>query len=327
MGRITASRAALASTLLWPALFPPPGGAQEVTLRFRPEPGTALVIRQETRQDGVVDLGPMGTQQFLSEMTLESAMRVLDGTSAGGRRLEQSVERVAMTVRQGAQEILSVDTAEAGPADAASEPFVAMVGNAFVVEIDERGRPVAVEGADRLFSNLKAEGEEGRKAAALVRQAFSDEALLQMMQSALPAFPEGPITPGSEWSQRQEIQNAMLGTIVVDRDFTFQGVEEAAGEECARLAVALAVDMDFNALLGRLSSQMGNGMKATADMAPIETTGSMCIALADGVTLSSELAPEVSLTMRFAAADQQPVKMKMALKQTVLQTATRKTLD
>lgn len=323
MERVTRLGTVLAITVVSAAGGVAAAVAQEVTLRFRPDVGAELAMRQEIRQDGVVELGPLGRQNFASEMTIEATQRILEAASADGRRVEQTVDRVAMVVRQGAQEVLSMDSANEEPASAGGAPVAAMVGHAFVIEMDALGRPVAVEGADSLLEGMESGGEESQKATVFLRQVFNDDSLLQMMQSALPALPEGPVSPGTRWDHQAQIDNPLLGAILVDSRYAFEGLDEVAGEACARVTVELDMEIDIDALLAQLSGRMGGGMKATADVDRVESTGSMCVALADGVTLVSEMAPQMGMTMHLEAEGQQPIKMKMSLKQTVRQTVTR----
>lgn len=313
-------------TALALAVGPSPDAAEPVvTLRFRPAPGTTLQLAQEITQKGTMQLGPSATQSFASEMRLEATQRVSAGETGSLRTVEQVIDRVAMSVRQGGAEVLTMDTASPQARGPEQELFARLLGRQFVVHFDELGAIRGAEGLDAIFAALAESADpQARELLSRFQQAFNDETMIQMMQAALPVFPARPVAVGDSWSHRTDLSNPLLGAIEVDSVYTFEGLERYAGEECARLAVALTMRCDFDPLIAQLRASAGGKANVEMDVDPVETAGSLCIARTDGVTLVSEMHPALTMRMRLSAEGREPLKMRMLVDQAVRQTVTRR---
>jgi hypothetical protein len=304
-----------------------PLAAEPVTLRFRPAPGTTLQFAQDVEQEGTMELGPMGTQTFSSTMRLEATQRVTAGETASLRRIEQVIDRVAMTMRQGDVEVLSMDSASPGTVTSEQDvlaPLALLVGRPFVVDFDELGTIRGAEGLTAFFESISASGDpQFQEALSRLEQVFNDDSMIQMMQVALPVLPAAAIEVGDSWTHRADLDNPMFGSMTVDSSFSFAGVERYAGEECARLTVTFEMHVDFGPLIEQMQGAMSGSAGVEMDVDPVESTGSLCIALADGLTLVSEMRPSSVMRMRVSAEGQDPMKMRMVMNQSIRQTIVR----
>lgn len=266
----------------------------------------------------------MGSQTFTSNMTLEATQRITEGETASLRRVEHVIDRVAMAVRQGDIEVLSMDSAYPATEKSEGDALALLVGRPFVIDFDELGSIRGAQGLDALFEAMVASGDpQFQEALSRLEQVLNDDAMVQMMQVALPVLPEAAIEVGDSWTHRADMNNPLFGSVTVDSTYSFEGIERYAGEACARLAVTFDMQFDFSPLIEQMEGAMNGSAGVEMDVDPVESTGSLCIALADGVTLVSEMKPNLVMRMRFSAEGGEPTKMRMVMKQSIRQTIAR----
>lgn len=318
-------RERVARLLLLGALF---GGgtasAEEFTLRFRPEVGTRLEVSQVIEQNTTTNMAAMGSQEMQSSVRMDSTQTVLDVEDAGTRRVEFVLDRVAMSVRQGDQEMMSLDTdSEDDAADPSLAVFGMMVGEPYVVQFDELGAVLGIEGLSDLLDQAMASAGDPQSMA-ILRQAFSEEAVRQTMEMSMPVFETRPVGIGDRWSRQLEMDIPALGTVEVAAVYQVEALSEYAGEPCVRLGAKMAMEFDLDSpMLNQLAAGFGSAAEIQMDADDAEATGWMCIASSDGVTLESEVHNELAMGISIEMEGQPAIEMQIELDQITRQTATR----
>ena len=300
-----------------------PIAAEEFTLRFRPEVGATIEVSQVTEQSTSTS-GAMGSQKMESNVEMDSTQTVLAVEESGARRVEFMLDRMAMSMKQGDQPIIDLDTGvQTGEADPSTEVFAMMVGEPYVVEFNELGEVLGIEGLSAILDKAMTTAADPHSQA-ILRQAFSDDTMMQTMQMSMPVFKEGPVTVGDRWSRQMEMGIPALGTVRVLAVYQLEALSEYAGEPCVRLGALMSMEFDFDS---PMLNQLATGFGAAADVQMTaddsEATGWMCIATADGVTLESEVHNELSMNISIAMEDQPAVELTIDLEQMTRQTTTR----
>jgi hypothetical protein len=297
--------------------------AEEFTLRFRPEVGAAFEVLQEMQQNTAMEMGPAGSQQMESEMRMETSQRVLDPAESGAHRIEFVFDRMTMSMTQGGQQMMSVDTSDEEQDNPQFGAFSAMVGQAYVVEIDDLGAVTGMEGLDEMLA-AAAESTGNAQIQTILEQAFSEDTMLQTMQMSMPAFPEEAVAVGDSWNRQMEMSIPMLGTLQVDATYLVEGLSEYEGEPCVRLGAEMAMEFDLNSpMLEQMAASFGNQADIQMEADDAEASGWMCIARSDGVTLESEIENQLSMSVAIAMQGQPAMQMQMAINQVTRQTVER----
>ena len=102
----------LLGVLLFGCLLAATLQADEIRLRFHPEPGSVFHLRQEIEQDAQVNLGPLGAQEFKNKIIIESTQKIFKGEQPNSSRIDQVINRLRITVRQGETMLVEFDSAD-----------------------------------------------------------------------------------------------------------------------------------------------------------------------------------------------------------------------
>ena len=140
--------------------------------------------------------------------------------------ITQRIERVTMKIE--APPYMAFEYDSNTPASDIPEPFEgevqqlkAVLGAEFSFKMKPTGEIEGVKFPDATLKKLRgalpAQGGE--------QEDFSEQKLKEFVtQQSPPAFPEGPLEPGKSWASKPNRIVLPLGTIVLDRSFTFQGL-------------------------------------------------------------------------------------------------------
>ncbi len=297
-------------------------GGEEYLLRFKPTPDSTMRMTQEIEQDIRMEMGAMGSREARSEIRIDSTQKVLPGETAGVTRIDQVMDRITMTSREGDNVLVSFDSTQESD-DEAARTLGMLVGKTFTLELSELGEIRAVGGFEQIWNELEAEAEPAaRQILQGVKQSLNEEVFRQMLQAALPAFPAEPVAIGQSWDHSADLRNPMFGTMKTATTFTAEGEDQSGGERCLRLGVAIDLELDFDSeLLNQLAAASGGEMKV--EVGDVTSTGTMCVALTDGVTVESRIHQDLEMKMDIALPNQPAMQMTMAMSQLVHQTVER----
>jgi hypothetical protein len=152
----------------------------------------------------------------------------IKGVSESGEAdITQRIERVIMKLEAPPYMPFEFDTNS--PATDVAEPFEAevrqlkaLVGAEFHFKMKPSGEISNVKIPDTTLKKLR----DGLPQEAGEKQGFSEQAQTEFVtQQSPPAFPAGPLEPGKSWASKPARMTLPLGTLVLEKSFTFQGAD------------------------------------------------------------------------------------------------------
>ncbi|HUC84692.1 MAG TPA: DUF6263 family protein [Candidatus Acidoferrales bacterium] len=268
--------------------FKPPSGPMEFKLKWPQGERVEQDIDMKMKSDITVPGQPTPLHQ---DMTLDMAyaMTVLQANSDGTHEIELEFLSSRMQVMMGGRTNLDYDSAKPAmtrEAKAVGDIFGKIIGSKVQYYLNATNGVDRIEGVDGLMTRL-ATGASPQDLAPL-KSTFSEGFFKQLMSANL-LLPQKPVEPGDTWSVRLEFPMAMMGTMVINQDFTFDQWEMHGKRSCARLSYQGTITSKDN---------------------PAPVTGQMSMAIHDGTTSgTSWFDPELGITIDTAAV--QNFKMTM----------------
>ncbi len=213
---------ALAATVL---AFAGARGAQaQETLRWKFREGD--VLKYTSAQTTTLSAKIMGRERKQKRAsTTMYTWTVKAVTEAGDANVVHRIDRLSMKI-EGAP-YLPFEFDSSSPQAEVPEPFEAevnqlkaAVGAEFSITMKPTGEIENIKVPEATLKKLRA----GLPADAGDQEALSEKSLKEMMsQSTPPPFPQMPLEAGKSWSSKPTRLPLPLGTLILDRTFTFQG--------------------------------------------------------------------------------------------------------
>ena len=236
---------ALALSLLWvgcnksgklarPSTFATPSGPVELKLKWPQGERIVQDMDMKVNTDIFIPGQPAPMKQ---EMTMgqEYGLTVLKSDADGGHEVEMEFLTARMRMVLGAKTLLDYDSAKKSPADKANpvaDMFGKIIGSKIRFFLNASNEVGRMEGAEELASRLTSGSQEEQLGA--LKGMFSEGYLKQMM-GHYRFMPPKPVKPGDTWPVQFEFPMAVVGTMLLDYDFTFQSWEKHGERNCARL--------------------------------------------------------------------------------------------
>jgi len=212
---------------LWAAAVQPAFGAE--TLRWKFNPGETL--RYTMVQERIQVTKPMApelkTNQELKTslnqtVTVNLHWSVKSVSSDGLAELSQTIDRVRTKVEApGSSFEFDSDSGKVpeGPiADQLVPLLKAIVAAEFTFKMNGRGELSDIKVPQKLLDALRQAGP-----AATAGGMFSDEGLKNLISQSSLTLPEASLDRGKTWTQQTKVPVPMLGTMVMDKTYTFEG--------------------------------------------------------------------------------------------------------
>jgi Family of unknown function (DUF6263) len=200
------------------------GACGQETLRWKFREGD--VLRYTTEQTTTLSFKAMGKERKQKRAQSVTFTWSINGVSPDGVALiTQRIERVTMKIE--APPFIPFAYDSSTPATDVPEPFEgevqqskAVLGTEFSFKMKASGEIESIKFPDATLKKLReALPQEGGE-----REEFSEQRLKDLVtQQSPPAFPEGSLEPGKSWASKPTRIVLRLGTLVLDRSFTFQG--------------------------------------------------------------------------------------------------------
>jgi hypothetical protein len=231
-------------------------GAESIRWKFKAGENVRYQMVQEISQ-GMKAQG----QEFKTSIsqTVDLHWNIKSVSGDGVADMSQTIDRVRMKV-QGPGPGFEYDSAAAKPAEgqmaAILTPLLkALVGAEFSCKLSGRGELSDIRVPQKLIESL-------RNAGPAAGGMFSEEAMKNLIgQSSLP-LPADSVEQGKNWTQQSKVSVPMLGTMIMDKTYTFQGHEAKAAPGVVQIGVntkvALEPAADSNVAV-KIKSQEGKG--------------------------------------------------------------------
>jgi len=243
--------------ILLGAAGPRPARAAE-PLRWKFSPGETLkyTMDQQTSQ-GMKAQG----QEF--KTTLNQTVDLhwnVKGVTGGVADMTQTIDRVRTKI-EGPGQVFEFDSsaekAPEGPIATLLTPLLkALVGAEFSFKMDGRGQLSDIKVPQKLLDSLKQAGP-----AAAAGGMFSEEGMKNLISQSSLSLPEGDVEKGANWKQQSKVPLPMIGTLLMDKTYTYAGADEKApGRSKITLdtKVKLEPAADSNVAV-KIGSQEGRG--------------------------------------------------------------------
>lgn len=227
-GPVLLSRLALPvlTCCLWGTAMQPALSAEPIRWKFKAGESLHYTMVQEiTQQMKVQDRDLKSTMS----QTVDLHWSIKSVSSEGVAEMSQTIDRVRSKVEAPGNsfEFDSQNAKEPeGPVAAQLTPLLkALVGAEFNAKMSPRGQIVDVKVPQKLLDSLRKAGP-----AASAGGMFSEEGLKNLISQVSLTFPEGEIEKGKSWKTQSRFPVPNIGTLVMDRTFTYQGPAPQAAE-------------------------------------------------------------------------------------------------
>lgn len=236
--------------------FQPPAGP--MTLAIKWTPGESVVQRMDMKT--LTDISMPGQNQTMQQdmsMGQKYSLKVVKETPGGGHEVEMEFLSARMAMEMGGRKLMDYDSTQAA-GDEKTNPvagfFGKIVGSKIKYELDASNNVTAIQGVTELTDKLM-KGQPAMVAAPL-KSMFGEGYFKQLMDSSK-FLPDHPVAPGDSWPVQLKYPMDMLGTLVLDYTFHFQGWEKHGPRECARLEFSGTVKTET----GTATKSLGLGME------------------------------------------------------------------
>ena len=252
---IRVALSALAATLCVAACRAAQGAE---TLRWKFKPGETLryTMVQETTQ-GMKAMG----QDFKTSLnqTVDLHWSVKNVGGDGLAELSQTIDRVRTKV-EGPGNTFEFDS-QAGKepqgqiASLLTPMLKALVGAEFTFKMNGRGELSEIKVPQKLLDSLRQSGP-----AANTGGMFSEEGMKNLISQSSLTLAEEPLEKGKSWTQQAKVPVPMLGTMLLNKTYTFDGPSKEAGVDLILLdtKVTLEPAADSNIAV-KITAQKGTG--------------------------------------------------------------------
>jgi hypothetical protein len=201
----------------------PTASAQE-SLRWKFAPGETLKYTMEQQTSQLIKAqGPQG-QEFKTSLaqTIDLHWNVM-GISNGVADMSQTIDRIRARM-EGPGQVFEFDSiaekAPEGPVAATLVPMLkGLVGQEFSFKMDTRGRLSDIKLPQKLLESVRQAGPAG---SGMAESMFSEESMRNLSLS----LPEQAVSKGASWKQQSKVPMPMLGTVTLDKTYTYAGVDE-----------------------------------------------------------------------------------------------------
>lgn len=191
--------------------------------------------------------------------------------------------------------------------------FEPMLDMKLSMELEPTGRIRAIHGVDKLLESVtSALGDSAPQLKPMFESLFGEESLRRMWEFSV--FPAEPIEPGYAWKRALEMEIPMMGSVKVEFDQTFSGVETAREQRCARIELEGSVSLDVD-----------DSLPISVAIDSPEVTGWILFALDNGAML--ETRQEIDMVMRMGPKDAAAGMPTMEMSMTIAQQMTRIATD
>jgi hypothetical protein len=242
------------------SVFKPPSGPVELKLKW--PVGERIEQDMDLKQKTEISLpAPAGPMKQDTTMGQAYGLTVLQANPDGTHEIEMDFLSARMGLKLGDKTLLNYDSAKKTAADKANpvaDMFGKIVGSKIEFFLDASNAVERIEGVDDLVNRLSA----GVKDDALAPfKSLYNEGYFKQMMSANQFLPPNAVQPGDTWPVKIEFPLGMMGTMVMNYDFTFQSWEMHGKRNCARLEFSGTIQTkpDPNAKPGAMSISILDG--------------------------------------------------------------------
>lgn len=231
--------------------------ARADVLRWKFKTGEKLAYTMD--QKTVTTMKIMGQEvKTTVSQTINMHWDVKSLTTDGGAQISQTIDRFRTKIESPSLPF-EFDTNDKkdpeGPVASTMVPLLrAMAGTEFTMKMNPNGELTDVKIPEKLLDTIKNAGPAGGGM-------FSEEGLKSMLVQSSFSFPNESLEKGKGWTRHSKIPTPVIGTLVLEKDFTFQGSDPKNPKLVSiDLVTKVALEPSADASVSiKISSQNGKG--------------------------------------------------------------------
>jgi len=260
-------------------------------LRYR------VLVEQETEMSIMPDAG------MKIDMGMVLAETVRDVAADGTALLDMKYEALRMDSDSPMMELHYDSTrTEASASNGASEfakVFDAILKAKVQMKMDPSGHVTDISGIQEMLEQAASAmpGGQGPGSGEMIKQMFSEPAMRKMVE--VNVFPGTALAVGATWQRSLEVPNAMVGTMKFSMDNKFLGVEEHAGQPCAKIEVGTKVALEKG-------PEAGGAMKFKVSMGESGGNATQWFGMKTGRLVEITMTTQMALQLSMPSPDEDP---------------------
>jgi hypothetical protein len=235
--------------------------ARAALLRWKLKSGETLHYVMEQKTVTGVKAGQQDVKTTVTQL-IDMDWSVKSVSSDGAAEMTQTITRVRTKMESpfGGFEYDSKDPKEPqGPAAASLVPLLkALIGAEFAFKMSPQGELSNVKVPEKVVQALGDAGAVGGAGAGM----FSEERLKNMISESSLALPKENLAKGTSWKRQTKIPSPPIGTMTLDKTFSYQGPESQAGKSVERIDLGTKIEIQpdpAGKLDFKIQSQEGKG--------------------------------------------------------------------
>jgi Family of unknown function (DUF6263) len=212
-------------------------GATALKIKWQTGKQFDMQMNLNQASDIAVPNQPIHQELKLSQSLQYSPLKELDN---GGHEVKLEFQSQNMNFTQNGQQLVSYDSSD-NTADetnrttkAVAAVVQAMLGTPLVYTIAADGTVEKIDGIDDMMRRITTAMPDQQQRMQL--QQMFDEDTLKRYGELARGLPDHPVSPGDTWTSSQDINN-QTGVMTVDTSYTFKGMEQHNGHNCAHLLI------------------------------------------------------------------------------------------
>jgi len=214
--------------------FKTPSGPVELKLKW-PQ-GERIVQDMDLKQTSEISIpGQPAPRKQDTAMGLQYGLTVLQATPDGAHEVEMEFLGARMNSTVAGRKVLDYDSAKKLVTDKPNplaDIYGKIVGSKIRFFLNATNGVERIEGIDEMMNHLQAGASPADLAP--LKSMYNEGYFKQLMQ-ANQYMPPKAVQPGDTWPVRIEVPMGMLGTLVLNYDFTLKSWEMHGKRNCARL--------------------------------------------------------------------------------------------
>ena len=243
---IASTRRPLPWTIAWlAALLIASAATAAEPLRWKLTAGERLNYNVTQDMTMNMNAGPAGQMVTTMQQTFEMTWNVQQVGDDGAAVIEQSVDRVQMSMKSPMGQSFDYDSTAEGPAEGmaamVAPMYDAMTNGTFQFKMTPRGEISDVKVSPEVLEAIK----NSPGAAAMGEMATADGIQKMLTQDPI-VLPEESPAEGESWSNSATMNNPMTGKQTVETSYKFEGNEEVDGVKMAVFRPAIKMGFEGN---------------------------------------------------------------------------------
>ncbi len=250
---------------------------QHVLLKFNLQPGDQYLFSSVMKQNIVQTL--MGQQMTTIQQVTTDYVYAIQSVENGLTTINVTFSTIKMDMDIAGMQSVSFDSANPDAATSELKALSNLVGQSFLMQVDESGRVKKIEGLAEIIASV------GGQQAEILKQSFGDSSMIQNMNQVTNIYPNKKVGRGDSWTKT--FSGSIAGFLQSEATSAFS-LSDIEGD----LAI---LRTDGQMSFSKLEGPGGNPMLAGAEFNLNGTqTGTFEVDIKSGLPISAKLKQDIT---------------------------------